>query len=123
MFDTIRLLKVAVICLAVAAVAPTYAENAVNLGPVKKFEPILTSVGEKRVVAFYEPEGTNCRLYASVWEEIASETRFAMRVRLSLNPHQHVQIDGPDGKSLTLMCGDKGSTLAVVGDSPLVASK
>jgi hypothetical protein len=123
MLDTIRLLRVAGACLVIAAVAPAYAENAVNLGPVKKFEPILTSIGEKRVVAFYEPEGINCLPYASIWKDVSAETESAIRVRVSLNPHQRIQVDGPDGKSLTLECGENGSTLAVIDDPALVASE
>ena len=36
---------------------PAHADElAQNLGPVGPHEPILTTVGSKRVIAFYEPE-------------------------------------------------------------------
>ena len=35
-------------------------ELAQNLGPVGPHEPILTTLGSKRVIAFYEPGGGNC---------------------------------------------------------------
>ena len=38
-----------------------------NLGPVQAHEPILTTFGNKGVIAFYEPDGTHCALYAVVY--------------------------------------------------------
>ena len=44
-----------------AAGLPARAEDfARNLGPVGPHEPILTTVGSKRVIAFYEPGGGHC---------------------------------------------------------------
>ncbi len=38
-----------------------------NLGPVGPHVPIMTTVGSKGVIAFYEPDGTHCGLYAVVY--------------------------------------------------------
>ena len=76
----------------VAANAPAHTQDdfAVNLGPVPPYEPILTSMGDKRVVAFYVPEGIHCAVYASVWDD---QTDSAVRVRVSLDSNKRVQID------------------------------
>jgi hypothetical protein len=38
-----------------------------NLGPVGPHEPILTTVGNKRVLAFFEPGNGHCALQAVIW--------------------------------------------------------
>ena len=42
-------------------------ELAQNLGPVGPHEPILTTVGSKRVIAFYEPDSGHCAFHAVIW--------------------------------------------------------
>src|SRR3990170_7586070 len=85
-----------------ALVAPTATstppradELAQNLGPVGPHEPILTTVGSKRVIAFYEPGGGNCDLHVVVWNRTDESGGSAARVRVSLNARQMVHIDSP----------------------------
>ena len=95
-----------------------------NLGPVGPHEPILTTVGSKRVIAFYEPDGGHCAVNAVVWDSTPAntDTPYATaRVRISLNPRQMVAIDSPENKSLNLQCGDNAETLAIVSPSKLIA--
>jgi hypothetical protein len=40
-----------------------------NLGPVGPHEPILTTVGNKRVIAFYEPDNGQCAVNAVVFDK------------------------------------------------------
>ena len=96
-----------------AASTPARADEMIqNLGPVGPHEPILTMIGSERVIAFYVPDDTHCALNAVVWHN--GDTDRAARVRISLNPHQIVRIDGVDNKSLNLQCGDNAETLAIV---------
>ena len=44
-------------------------ELAQNLGPVGPHEPILTTVGSQRVIAFYEPGNDRCALNAVVYDK------------------------------------------------------
>ena len=64
----IRSLNMAAVSAVVALVAfgtPTRSEDrATNLGPVGPYEPILTSVGSKRVIAFYAPDNGRCAVSA-----------------------------------------------------------
>jgi hypothetical protein len=99
-------------------------DYAQHLGPVGPHEPILTTFGNKRVIAFYEPKNGRCAVNAVVWEKTDAETGMttAARVRVSLTPRQMVHIDSTDNKSINLQCGDRAQTLALVDTSKLVAS-
>jgi hypothetical protein len=101
--------------------SPGYAEDlAENLGPVGPNEPILTTVGSKRVIAFYVPGNGNCGINVVVWDRNDASGDSAARVRVSLNPRQTVQIDSAANKSINLQCGEYAETLALV-DNKLVA--
>ena len=111
--------------VALTANLPAGAEEPLTqMGPVGPNEPILASVGSRRIVAFYVPDNGNCGLQAVVWEassDPSGEPRSAERVRVSLKPQQMIRIDGDKNQSLNLRCGDKASTLAVVDSSKQVA--
>jgi hypothetical protein len=109
--------------VALSASLPARAEDlAQNLGPVGPHEPILTTVGSKRVIAFYEPGGGHCAINVVVWDRSDASGDSAARVRVSLNPHQMVHIDSAESKSINLQCGDYAETLALVDASQFVAA-
>jgi len=90
-------------------------ELAQNLGP-GPYEPILTTVGSKRVIAFYEPDNGRCAVHAVVFDKTDAYTGMttAARVRVSLNPREMVHIDSADNesvKSLNLQCGKNAEKL------------
>ena len=58
----------AVLALAAASIPARADELAQNLGPVGPREPILTWVGSKRVIAFYQPDSGNCAVHVVVWD-------------------------------------------------------
>jgi len=102
------------LALTVASVPANADEFSQNLGPVGPNEPILTTVGSKRVIAFYVPSSENCDLQAVVWDNRDVDNDMsAARVRVSLKPGQIVHIDTPEQESVNLQCGDHGETLAV----------
>lgn len=101
---------------------PARAEEPIqNLGPVPAHVPIVTTFGNKGVIAFYEPDGTHCGLYAVVYNLADESGASATRVRLSLNAGQLVNLDSPDNDSLSLQCGDSAEALKIV-DSDVVAT-
>ena len=108
-----------------AVSVPARAEELLtHSGPVGPHEAILTAVGSKRVIAFYEPNGGHCAVNAVVFGKTDAYTGMttAVRVRVSLQPREMVHIDSTDNellnlKSLNLKCGDNAASLAVV-DSP-----
>jgi len=102
--------------------SPAHADElAQNLGPVGPNEPILTTVGNKRVIAFYLPGGGHCTINVVVWDRTDASGDSAARVRLSLNPRQMVHIDSAENKSLNLQCGESADTLAVVDNGKFIA--
>ena len=99
-------------------------ELAQNLGPVGPYEPILTTVGSKRVIAFYEPENGRCGLNAVVYDktDAYTGTTTAARFRVSLNPHEIVHIDSTDNETLNLQCGENAEKLTIIDTDSAVAS-
>ena len=94
-----------------------------HLGPVGAHEPILTTFGNKRVIAFYEPDNGRCAVNAVVYDKTDADTGMttAARVRVSLDPRQIVHIDSTDNKSINLQCGDRAETLSLSDNGELVA--
>jgi hypothetical protein len=102
---------------AIALSAPARAEDPLtNMGPVGPHEPILASVGNKRVVAFFIPDNGRCAFQAVVWDQSndTNASTQAGQVRVNLKAHQTVQIDGDQNQSLNLQCGANAETLAAV---------
>jgi hypothetical protein len=119
----IQFLSFAAAGVLVALTAATSArpdELAQNLGPVGPHEPILTTVGGKRVIAFYVPDVGNCVVNSVVWDITDANADSVARVRISLNPGQMMHIDSGAEKSLNLKCGDNAATLSIVGTSELI---
>jgi hypothetical protein len=110
------------LALSVASIPARADELAQNLGPVGPNEPILTTVGSKRVIAFYVPGGGHCSINVVVWDRTDASGGSAARVRVSLNPRQMVHIDSADNKSINLQCGDFAETLALVDTSKMIAA-
>jgi hypothetical protein len=107
-----------------AASTPARAgEMAQNLGPVGPHEPIITMVGNKRVIAFYVPDNGMCNVQAVTWNGDDTDANTAAGIRVSLNPGQTTSIDSAENKSLTLRCGDLAEALAAVDTDHEVASK
>ena len=103
---------------------PAVADELINyLGPVGSHEPIIASVGNKRVIAFYLPGSTNCALHAVIGDNNinAAVDTPAVRIRVSLEPGQIVHIDTTDNKSLNLQCGSDAENLSVVDSEEAVA--
>jgi hypothetical protein len=103
---------------------PARADELVQyLGPVGAHEPILTTFGNKRVIAFYEPENGRCAINAVVYDKTDADTGMttAARFRVRLNPREIVHIDSTDNKSINLQCGDRAEMLSLIDNGELVA--
>ena len=112
----------ALVALTAASTPARADELAQNLGPVGPHEPILTTVGSKRIIAFYMPDGGHCAVNAVVWDSTDADADSAARVRVSLSPRQMVHIDSAENKSLNLQCGDNAATLAIVDTDKFMAA-
>ena len=110
-----RLAAVGTLVIAGAVSLPVRAnELAQNLGPVGPHDPILTTVGSKRVIAFFTPDGGHCGIHVVVWNPTDPEASSSIGVRVSLNPRQVVHIISAENKSLGLQCGDDAAKLTIV---------
>ena len=89
-----------------------------RLGSVGPHEPLLATVGNKRVLAFFIPGNDECNVQAVIWNADDMEATTAGRVRVSLNPGQTASIDSSATETFTLLCGDRAETLASVGPNP-----
>jgi len=106
-----------------AASMPTHAEDlSRNLGPVGANEPILTTVGNKRLIAFYETDGDSCSMHIVMWDRADVSGGSAARFQVTLGPRQVVHIDTADNKSLNLQCGESADTLAIVDAGDFVTA-
>ena len=76
------------LALTVASVSASAADFERNLGPVGPNEPILTSVGSKQVIAFYEANGGGCSMNIVVWDRADQSGSSAARVRVMLDPRE-----------------------------------
>ena len=96
-----------------------------NLGPVVPYEPIFTTVGNKNIIAFYEPAGGGCSIYVVVSDRSDVSGASAAQFRVSLSARQIVRIDSTQEgslKTLNLGCGDNAEKLAILNSDSPVAS-
>jgi hypothetical protein len=92
------------------------------LDPVGPHKPIIASVGDKRVIAFYLPGSNRCAVHAVIGDDAKAPTDTpAVRVRISLEPGQIVHIDTVENKSLNLQCGKNAEDLSIVDTEEAVA--
>src|SRR3990170_8029060 len=111
----------ALIALTVTGVPARADQPLTNLGPVGPSEPILVTVGNQRVIAFYVPQRGECAVNAVVWKDADPDAPYSSaRVRISLKPGQMVQLDGGQRQSMSLLCGADASTLAVAAPAELI---
>jgi len=92
-----------------------------NLGPVGPREPLLVKVGEQRFVAFYTKERGECAVSAVTWKDADPDEPYSSaRVRVTLKPGQIIELDGPQRRSMGLLCGADAATLAVTAPAELI---
>jgi hypothetical protein len=122
---TRNFLKVASAATVVALTAlstPASADEIVqNLGPVPAHQPIVKTVGNKNVLAFFEPGNGQCNLQAVIWNVNEIETN-PTRIRVSLEPGQSASVDSSATDSIKLRCGANADGLAIVDDNAFVAA-
>jgi hypothetical protein len=112
----------AVVALTALSTPASASEMVQNLGPVPAHEPILKTVGNKHVIAFYLPGNGQCNVQAVMWNAEDVEAKSA-GVKISLNPGQTASIDSSATESFTLRCGDNAETLAAIDGDQHLASK
>jgi hypothetical protein len=118
-----RLYKAGAFFLVSGLLAPAFADEiAQNLGPVGPSEPIVTTVGDKRIIAFYDGETDRCGLNVVVWNRADESGASAAGFRVSLGARQIIRVFSAYDKSLVLQCGDKAETLSILDTKQIVAA-
>jgi len=124
---TVRAWKIAaagaIVALAGAATPSNAYERVQKLGPVEAHEPILTTIGNKHVIAFFIPCNGQCNVQAVLWNADDMEAKSAASVRTSLNPAQTLSIDSSPTETLILKCGDAAESLSAVDSDQQVSSR
>jgi hypothetical protein len=92
------------------------------LGPVGPNYPIVTTVGRKGVLAFYEAESSHCGMHVVIWDRDDETGDSAAGFRVTLDPRQVVHIDTAQNKSIGLQCGGAADTLAIVETGTVYAA-
>lgn len=86
-----------------------------NLGPVGPYEPILATVGDTRMVAYYERDGGKCAVSAVVFDaSVTGGGQASTRVRLSLHPGEILNVGGVEDQTVMLTCGPNAARLIVL---------
>ena len=109
----------ALVALTTASTPARSYELLEHSGPVGPHEPILTTAGSKRVIAFYVPDNGRCSFNAVVWDKADAEADAvysAVQVQINLQPRQIAHVHDDDNSSLNLMCGDGAADLSIVGE-------
>lgn len=96
-----------------AVTTPVRADDTVqNLGPVGPQQPIIATVGDKRVIAFFAPSDGHCNVQAVIWTADDTSAKSASAIRFQLDPDQTVSIDSSLPEQFALKCGANGDTLS-----------
>ncbi|MEZ5829246.1 MAG: hypothetical protein R3D30_09870 [Hyphomicrobiales bacterium] len=96
-------------------------QPSVNLGPVGAYEPIVATFGDKRVLAFYQPDGGNCAVSAIVTDASPADAdRTSTRVRVSLHPGELFHLDSVENQNVILTCGPNAAMLMVLNRGELL---
>ena len=107
-----------------AVSTPAHADEMVqNLGPVGPSEALLATIGNLRLIAFFEPGNGRCALNAVIWDNLAVDAgESAKRIRVTIGPGEILNIDNAKQESLHLQCGSSAATIAVIDTDSLAAS-
>src|SRR5215467_3899258 len=111
----------ALVALAAFATPVSAYEMVQKSGPVPPHEPILVTVGQKHVIAFFVPGNGQCNVQAVIWNADDLEAKSAARVRVSLNPRQTTSIDTSATETFTLKCGEFAESLSAIDTDRQVA--
>ncbi len=104
----------ALVVLTAASASARSDERPVRLGPVGPNDVILTTVGNKNVIAFYVSGDGHCYIQVVVNDRTDASGASAAQVRIGLNPRESIHIDAPGNHTLNLKCSENAATLAVV---------
>ncbi len=115
MFKNILLIAAGALSLFAATVFAVAGEPRVtNLGPVGPYEPILTNVGESRLLAYYEPDKGKCAVNAVMSRAEPDGNVDAKRVRVALHPGELFYFDAENNERVVFTCAPDAKAMTVL---------
>ncbi|ODR98037.1 hypothetical protein AUC68_11070 [Methyloceanibacter methanicus] len=119
MFKNILPLAAAVMLslFAVTGLAGAGESNHTNLGPVGPYEPILTTVGKSRLVAYYEPDDGRCAVSVVMSDDGGVKP---MRVRVVLHPGELFHLDSVADERVVITCAPNARGMAVLNKGEIL---
>jgi len=124
MYPVTQITAASILVSLAAATSPAQAQELPqNLGPVGPDQPILTDVGHKRVLAWYQPDDSGgCAVNAVAWNrtDVEGTSTAGFRIRLARGQIVHLA-SAYNVKPLNIKCADDASTLSIVEDGELGA--
>ena len=125
MFKSILPLAAAAVVSLFAATGIAAADEtqAVNLGPVGPHKPILATVGESRLLAFYEPDHGKCAVSAVMSTASADGGVEATRVRVALHPGELFHLDGVKNERVVFTCAPDAKAMTVLNKGEVLTQK
>ena len=127
----------ALVALSAATTPASAGEMYEKLGPVGPRDPILMTVGSKRVIAFYAPHSLRapagarsdqglrlrCAVQVVVWNPTDVNAESTVSFKATVNPGETASIDSAATESFTLRCGDHAETLTAIDSGQRVVSR
>ena len=84
-----------------------------SLGPIEPNKPLITTVGSKKIIAFFVSNNHSCAVQTVVWEKGDENATSATGVRLILKAEDTMNVAGSWG-SLIIKCGKDAATMDVL---------
>jgi hypothetical protein len=121
---TLRTLSLATASLLAALSFTTMAsaeQAQVNLGPVGPYEPIVATVGDKRIIAYYAPQAGKCAVSAVVFDTSKADSgQTPARVRVALHPGELFHLDSIVDATVVMTCGPNAEMITVLNRGELL---
>jgi hypothetical protein len=114
-FPSLAFAAIGAVAIAAASLPASAQDQVTNLGPVGPHEAILVKMGDKRLIASYEPNGGNCFVSAVVFDSSASGGGYAStRIRVALHPGELFDLEGVEDRRVVLLCSFNADKLSVL---------
>ena len=84
-----------------------------SLGTIEPNKPLITTVGSKKIIAFFVSNNHSCAVQTVVWEKGDENATSATGVRLILKAEDTMNVAGSWG-SLIIKCGKDAATMDVL---------
>jgi hypothetical protein len=108
-------------CLLTGGIRAQAEDRPRSLGTIEPNKPLITTVQNKKVIAFFVSDNHRCAIQTIVWDKDDENANSATGVRLVLDEEDSMNVAGSWG-SLILKCGKDAVTMDVIETREYVLS-